>query len=57
MAQILGHKDLRMAAHYQHLSPAFMADAVGGLETLFGAERHHSVADPKQLEAANGAIA
>jgi integrase len=57
VAQILGHKDLRMAARYQHLSPAFMADAVGRLETLFGAERHHSVTEPKQLEATNGASA
>jgi integrase len=29
VAQLLGHKDLRMAARYQHLSPAFLADAVG----------------------------
>jgi len=26
VAQILGHKDLRMAARYQHLSPVFMAE-------------------------------
>ena len=32
VAQILGHKDLRMAARYQHLSPAFMAEAVGRLD-------------------------
>jgi integrase len=30
VAQLLGHKDLRMAARYQHLSPAFLADAVAG---------------------------
>jgi hypothetical protein len=31
----LGHEDLRMAARYQHLSPGFLADAVGGLDTAF----------------------
>ncbi|MCW5969432.1 MAG: site-specific integrase [Blastocatellales bacterium] len=36
VAQILGHKDLRMAARYQHLSPAFLADAVGKLDGVFG---------------------
>jgi integrase len=36
VAQLLGHKDLRMAARYQHLSPAFLADAVGRLDGVFG---------------------
>jgi integrase len=36
VAQLLGHKDLRMAAGYQHLSPAFLADAVGRLDVVFG---------------------
>ena len=36
VAQLLGHKDLRMAARYQHLSPAFLADAVGRLDDVFG---------------------
>ena len=40
VAQLLGHKDLRMAARYQHLSPNFLADAVGRLDTAF-AECHH----------------
>jgi integrase len=36
VAQLLGHKDLRMAARYQHLSPAFLADAVAGLDRAYG---------------------
>ncbi|MGZ4827127.1 MAG: tyrosine-type recombinase/integrase [Terriglobales bacterium] len=39
VAQLLGHKDLRMAARYQHLSPAFLAEAVNRLDTTF-AECH-----------------
>ena len=31
-----GHKDLRMAARYQHLSPGFLAEAVGTLDAAFG---------------------
>jgi integrase len=38
VALILGHKDLRMAARYQHLSPGFMAEAVGRLDAIFGLE-------------------
>jgi len=36
VAQLLGHKDLRMAARYQHLSPVFLADAVRKLDDVFG---------------------
>jgi integrase len=36
VAQLLGHKDLRMAARYQHLSPTFLADAVGRLDAAYG---------------------
>ncbi|MFL6212046.1 MAG: tyrosine-type recombinase/integrase [Pyrinomonadaceae bacterium] len=36
VAQLLGHKDLRMAARYQHLSPTFLADAVSKLDVVFG---------------------
>ena len=35
VAQLLGHKDLRMAARYQHLSPAFLAEAVGTLDSTY----------------------
>jgi integrase len=35
VAQLLGHKDLRMAARYQHLSPAFLADAVAHLDQAY----------------------
>src|SRR6266702_1963828 len=38
VAQLLGHKDLRMAARYQHLSPAFLQEAVNGLDCVFGSE-------------------
>jgi hypothetical protein len=51
VAQLLGHKDLRMAARYQHLSPAFLADAVGRLDGVFGELRYQDVTAPKQLEA------
>ena len=37
-AQLLGHKDLRMAARYQHLSPTYLQAAVKGLDTAFGPE-------------------
>ena len=36
VAQLLGHKDLRMASRYQHLSPVFLADAVKKLDQVFG---------------------
>lgn len=51
VAQLLGHKDLRMAARYQHLSPAFLADAVNSLDAVFGDLSHHSVTTPKALPA------
>jgi site-specific recombinase XerD len=51
VAQLLGHKDLRMAARYQHLSPTFLADAVGRLDAVFGDLSHHSVTAPKVLPA------
>ena len=48
VAQLLGHKDLRMAARYQHLSPGFLAEAVGRLDGAF-AECHQYVTSRKEL--------
>jgi integrase len=45
VAQLLRHKDLRMAARYQHLSPAFLADAVKTLDQVFGGS---SAVEPKR---------
>ena len=49
VAQLLGHKDLRMAARYQHLSPAFLADAVGKLDGFFGEIRYQGVTSLEAL--------
>jgi integrase len=48
VASLLGHKDLRMAARYQHLSPDFLAEAVGRLDQVFGRQE---VTGPKVLTA------
>lgn len=48
VALLLGHKDLRMAARYQHLSPTFLADAVGRLDATFS-ECHQYVTAAKAL--------
>jgi site-specific recombinase XerD len=34
VAQLLGHRDLRMAARYRHLSPAFLAETVEAAPAL-----------------------
>ena len=49
VAQLLGHKDLRMAARYQHLSPAFLADAVATLDSVFGIPCYPGVTGTPQL--------
>ena len=55
VAQLLGHKDLRMAARYQHLSPAYLAEAMQRLDGVFGdlsvGEGSRSTYTPKALVA------
>ena len=43
VATQLGHKDLRMAARYQHLSSDYMTAAVGRLDAAFGTVSEHEV--------------
>jgi len=57
VAQLLGHKDLRMATRYQHLSPAFLADAVARLDTVFGFPCYPGVTEARQLGGATAASA
>lgn len=45
VAQILGQRDPRMAARYQHLSPAFLAEAVGKLDAVFGSNKDLKLAE------------
>ena len=49
VAQLLGHKDLRMAARYQHLSGQFLAEAVRRLEGVFGDLCYQGVTEPERL--------
>jgi integrase len=51
VAQLLGHKDLRMAARYQHLSGEFLSEAVGRLDAAFGNIGYQDVTAPKMIEA------
>jgi integrase len=57
VAQLLGHKDLRMAARYQHLSPAFLEKAVRGLDVVFGSLCYPGVTSVAALPEANLASA
>jgi len=47
---LLGHRDPRMAARYQHLSPDYLREAVSGLDTVFGFLSPQGVPGPKLLE-------
>ena len=49
VAQLLGHKDLRMVVRYQHLSPAFLADAFGKLDAVFVGVCYQDVTSPKAI--------
>ena len=49
VAQLLGHKDLRMAARYQHLSPTFLSEAVKRLDGVFGDLCYPSVTGTQRL--------
>ena len=49
VAQLLGHKDLRMAARYQHLSPGFLGEAVNRLGAIFGDLRYPGVTARQEL--------
>jgi integrase len=49
VAQLLGHKDLRMAARYQHLSPKFLGEAVSRLDGVFGEFRYPGVTATAEL--------
>jgi hypothetical protein len=35
-AQLLGHRDLRMATRYRHRSSEFLSTAIGRLDAIFG---------------------
>jgi integrase len=48
VAQVLGHKDLRMTMRYSHLSPDYLSEAVGRLDGAFKL-CHQYVTAQKQL--------
>src|ERR1044072_3193679 len=51
VAELLGHRDLRMAARYQHLSPAFLGEGVERLDGVLGIDCYQDVTTPKALPA------
>jgi integrase len=56
VAELLGHKDLSTAKRYQHLSPAFLAEAVGKLDAVFGVKRGENREERDQDVTANLAL-
>ena len=59
VGHLLGHGDLRMAQRYQHLNPAFLAEAVNRLDGVFGNLCYQDVTSPDaaKLELAVSAFA
>ncbi len=51
VAKLLGHKDLRMAMRYQHLSPEYLSEAMTSLDKVFPASCYQDVTETKLLEA------
>jgi integrase len=49
VGELLGQKDPRMAARYQHLSPAFLSAAVDLLDPVFDLPRYRDVTEEKRL--------
>jgi integrase len=49
IADLLGHRDLRMAKRYQHLSPQFLHSAVRSLDAVYGNWCYPGVTEPKVL--------
>ena len=49
LADLLGHKDLRMTRRYAHLSQDYLSEKVAALDTVFGFLSPRSVPKEKEL--------
>jgi integrase len=56
VGQLLGHRTPRMTQRYAHLSPQFMAGAVGKLDSVFGEVMPKSTSPAGLLEAASTTV-